>query len=175
QPSTKAAQTISHTFNGSRINKSYYRQASLLSVSDNRQRRHTADQSYEFAPPHGAPTDLKSSIVAGRNDLAEGAASELPDVRFGSKADMWAAKRNVRFTPNRGRESEIPQKAVSALPSKADMCSALPQCLLRAISGHGRVRYSIASAARAISAGGIVRLIAFAVLRLMTNSNLVAA
>src|SRR5262245_33762858 len=37
---------------------------------------------------------------------------------------MCAAKRNVRFTPNSDRESEIPQKAVSALPPKADPCSA---------------------------------------------------
>jgi hypothetical protein len=50
-----------------------------------------------------------------------GAAS---DVRFGSKADICAAKRYVRFTPISDRESEIPQKAMSALPPKADMCSA---------------------------------------------------
>jgi len=37
---------------------------------------------------------------------------------------MCAAKRNVRFTPNSDRESEIPQKAMSALPLKADMCGA---------------------------------------------------
>ena len=29
------------------------------------------------------------------------------------------------FTPNSDREIEIPQKAMSALPPKADMCSAL--------------------------------------------------
>src|SRR5262249_30312226 len=45
-------------------------------------------------------------------------------VRFGSKADMCAAKRHVCFTPNSDRESEIPQKAMSALPPKADMCGA---------------------------------------------------
>src|SRR5262249_31430900 len=38
------------------------------------------------------------------------------DVRFGSKADICGAKRHVRFTPNSDRESEIPQKAMSALP-----------------------------------------------------------
>jgi len=37
---------------------------------------------------------------------------------------MCSAKRNVRFTPNSDRESEIPQKAMSALPLKADMCGA---------------------------------------------------
>jgi hypothetical protein len=46
-------------------------------------------------------------------------------VRFGSKADMCAAKRHVCFTPNSDRESEIPQKAMSALPPKADMCGAM--------------------------------------------------
>ena len=38
--------------------------------------------------------------------------------------DICAAKGHVRFTPNSDRESEIPQKAMSALPPKADMCSA---------------------------------------------------
>jgi hypothetical protein len=38
-----------------------------------------------------------------------------PDVRFGSKADICAAKSDVRFTPNCDRESEIPQKFMSAL------------------------------------------------------------
>jgi len=37
-------------------------------------------------------------------------------------ADMYAAKRHICFTPNSDRESEIPQKVMSA---KADMCSAL--------------------------------------------------
>jgi hypothetical protein len=46
------------------------------------------------------------------------------NVRFGSKADICAATSHVRFTPNSDRESEIPQKAMSALAPKADMCSA---------------------------------------------------
>src|SRR5262249_21973765 len=49
---------------------------------------------------------------------------EGPNVRFGSKADMCAAKRHVCFTPNSDRESEIRQKAMSALPPQADMCGA---------------------------------------------------
>jgi hypothetical protein len=40
------------------------------------------------------------------------------NVRFGSKADIGAAKCHVRFTAN---SSEIPQKAMSALPPKADI------------------------------------------------------
>ena len=49
----------------------------------------------------------------------------MPDVRFGSKADVRAAKRDVRFTPNSDRESRHPQTVMSALPPKADMCAAI--------------------------------------------------
>jgi hypothetical protein len=48
----------------------------------------------------------------------------MPDVRFGSLADICSAKRHVRFTPNSDRKSEFLQRAMSALPPKADMCSA---------------------------------------------------
>ena len=34
-------------------------------------------------------------------------------------------KAYVRFTPNSDRESGFPHKVMSALPPKADMCSAL--------------------------------------------------
>jgi hypothetical protein len=40
-----------------------------------------------------------------------------PDVRFGSEADICAAKSDAR-------ESGFPQKAMSALPLKPDMCGA---------------------------------------------------
>jgi hypothetical protein len=53
-----------------------------------------------------------------------GSDADGSNVRFGSKADMCAAKRHVRFTPNSDRESEIPHRVMSALPPKADMCSA---------------------------------------------------
>jgi hypothetical protein len=46
------------------------------------------------------------------------------DVRFGSKADICAAKSDVRFTPNSDCESVFPHKVMSALPPKADMCGA---------------------------------------------------
>src|SRR5215475_9435751 len=81
------------------------------------------------------------------------------DVRFGSKADMCAAKRHVCFPPNSDRESEIPQKAVSALPPKADMCGALA--------------YSITSSAAKRMPVGMVKPSAFAGLGLTTNSNFV--
>jgi len=48
----------------------------------------------------------------------------LENVRFGSKADMCGAKRYVRFAPESDRESRHPQKVMSALPLKADMCGA---------------------------------------------------
>ena len=38
---------------------------------------------------------------------------------------MCSAKSHVRFTPNSDRESGFSQKAMSALPPKADMCGAL--------------------------------------------------
>ena len=41
-----------------------------------------------------------------------------------SEMGLCAARRHVCFTPNSDRESEIPQKVMSALPPKADMCSA---------------------------------------------------
>src|SRR5262245_32945344 len=59
-----------------------------------------------------------------QNALQPALVDDAFDVRFGSKADMCAAKRHVCFTPNSDRESEIPQKAMSALPPKADMCGA---------------------------------------------------
>jgi hypothetical protein len=37
---------------------------------------------------------------------------------------MCAAKTDVRSTPNSDRESGFSQKAMSALPPKADRCSA---------------------------------------------------
>jgi hypothetical protein len=43
------------------------------------------------------------------------------DVRLGSKADIFGAKRYVRFTPNNDRESGFPHKVMSALPPKADI------------------------------------------------------
>jgi len=48
-----------------------------------------------------------------------------PNVRFGSQADMCTAMSHVRFTPNSDRKSGPPQNVMSALPPKADMCSAL--------------------------------------------------
>jgi hypothetical protein len=49
----------------------------------------------------------------------------MPHVCFGSKADMCSAKHHVRFTPDSDRKSRHPHKVMSALPPKADMCTAL--------------------------------------------------
>ena len=46
------------------------------------------------------------------------------DVGFGSLVDICAAKSDVGFTPNSDRESGFPQKVMSALTPKADMCDA---------------------------------------------------
>src|SRR5262245_46699433 len=37
---------------------------------------------------------------------------------------MCVGKSDVRFTPNSDHKSKLPQNAMSALPPKADMCSA---------------------------------------------------
>ena len=42
----------------------------------------------------------------------------MADVRFGSKADTWSAKRHVGFAPNSDRESGSTQMVMSALPRK---------------------------------------------------------
>ena len=48
----------------------------------------------------------------------------MPNVRFGSKADMCNATGHVRFTPNSDHESRHAAMVMSALHPKADMCSA---------------------------------------------------
>ena len=45
------------------------------------------------------------------------------NVRFGSEAGMCSAKAQVRFAPDNDRESEFPDKVMSALPPKADIAS----------------------------------------------------
>ena len=65
------------------------------------------------------------------------------------------------------------QKVMSALPPKADMCSATSDVRLVPIADIGC--YSITSSARASTDAGTVRPSALAVLRLMTSSYLVGA
>ena len=63
------------------------------------------------------------------------------NVRFGSKADMCAAKCHVRFTPNSDRKSEIPQKAMSALPPESRHVQCTSPCPLWANSGHNETLF----------------------------------
>ena len=85
---------------------------------------------------------------------------------------MCTATSHVRFTPNSDRESDIPQKAMSALPPKADMCSATRHVRFVPIADIAAT-YSITSSAAFSKPNGTVRPSALAVFRLMTKSNLV--
>ena len=87
--------------------------------------------------------------------------SSGPNVRFGSKADIAAPPTNVCFTP-KSRTSELSLE-IRFVPT-AD--------ILRC--GKER-RYSITSSARCLSWRGTSMPIAFAVLRLITSSNLTGA
>ena len=77
------------------------------------------------------------------------------NVRYGSLADIYSAKRHVRLTPNGDCKSGLPQTAMPALPLKADMCSALTHVCFGPIADISQV-YSITSSARASSDGGTV-------------------
>ena len=81
------------------------------------------------------------------------------DVRFGSKAAATIPILCVRFSPESCRES---RRAARPLCAK----SGLMHC-------SKKYRHSINSSARSSNCGGMVRPSAFAVFRLMTNSNLV--
>jgi hypothetical protein len=76
------------------------------------------------------------------------------NVRFGSKADICAAIRHVRFTPDNDRESGFSQTVMSALPLKADMCGATtdvrfgPQADMVPYHPHGPAEISSDAAAR---------------------------
>jgi hypothetical protein len=76
--------------------------------------------------------NIKGGVVKAIDALegglgaSSGAPSErLADVRFGSQADICTAQRDVRFAPNRDRESGFLQKAMSALHPEADLCATL--------------------------------------------------
>src|SRR5262249_24812995 len=83
---------------------------------------------------------------------------------------------NVRFTPNSDRESGHRQTVMSALPPKADMCSATAHVCFGPkadiLQPRSKRCYSISSSAVASSSGAMLRPNAVAVLRLITNSNL---
>jgi hypothetical protein len=91
---------------------------------------------------------------------------------LGQKQTYAAHQPHVRFTPNSDRESEIPQKAMSALPPKADMCSAIRDVRFGPKADMA-TDYSTTSSTIESRPAGKARPNAFAVLRLITNSNLV--
>jgi len=55
------------------------------------------------------------------------------NVRFGSEADMCAAKSDVRFTPNSDHKSEFPHKVMSALPPRATAKAIFSQGIMSAL------------------------------------------
>jgi hypothetical protein len=71
------------------------------------------------------------------------------------------------------KQTCAPQKVMSALPPKADICSALVDVCFGPEADI--VSYSITSLARARSEGGTVRPSAFAVFRLIASSYLFGA
>ena len=95
------------------------------------------------------------------------------NVRFGSKADMTALSRDVRYTPNSRHGLE---RVGCPLCANSGHCSVRLGCPLSAnrdISRCGKYRYSITSSARYSTASGISIPSALAVLWLITSSNLV--
>src|SRR5262249_54283999 len=85
----------------------------------------TTDQCDELAPSHLPPLRLKATDGINPHEHSGRGRADAGHVRFGSKADICTARAHVRFTPNCDRESRHPQPVMSALPPKADMCSAL--------------------------------------------------
>src|SRR5262249_40165569 len=85
--------------------------------------RRTNNNFDEIPPAHATLHTWPDYIFSKPSRMSDGPVRGT-HVRFGSKADICSAKRHVCFTPNSDRESEIPQKAMSALPPKADMCNA---------------------------------------------------
>src|SRR5690349_11863745 len=66
-----------------------------------------------------------SCIVSTQNSNPKGGGRVVSQCPPWVKSRHMLAIGNVRFTPNSDRESEFPQRTMSALPPKADMCSAL--------------------------------------------------
>ena len=64
----------------------------------------------------------RAAASAITNSSAKTVARRCDNVRFGSKADMCAAKRHVRFTPSSDRESGHAAMVMSALP-RARTCA----------------------------------------------------
>jgi hypothetical protein len=61
---------------------------------------------------------------------------DQPMSALGQKQTFAPQKSDVRFTPNSDRKSGFPRKVMSALPPKADMCSAI-------VSGDGAKQFTV--------------------------------
>src|SRR5512139_4067915 len=85
-----------------------------------------ATTSKAVAAPQTSVINSRRRIASSTvQDEVAAQTSALEDVRFGSLADICAAIRQcIRFAPNSDRESGFPQTVMSALPPKADRCSA---------------------------------------------------
>src|SRR5262249_54008472 len=65
-------------------------------------------------------------LLAVRNASKSWFWRHAKDVRFWSRADICAAKRHGRVTPNSDHENGPQQTVMSPLPPKADVCGAVP-------------------------------------------------
>ena len=118
----------------------------------------------KFPSPHGFARAedyigyQKQYHILGR-EACRSARTARPHVRFGSKSDIGACPRHVCFTPKSGH---------CGAASRCPLCakSRLMQC-------SKKDRYSITWSARTSRVSGIFNPSAFAVLRLITSSNLV--
>ena len=138
-----------------------------LRASGERPRRRAAQSTEKFPSPHVPP--LASGQGTARLKLGRwmglgvtSATARLdprPMSAFGSFTSISAHPSDVRFTPESDRTADIRKATLSA-----------NRCHLHRSKFH---RYSITSSARASNVGGTARPIDFAVLRLITSSNVV--
>jgi len=123
-------------------------------------RRIAAPKAQGLCGPCFGTTQLQQGITTcgmGSDGHFAWQQSPRPNVRFGSKADIGAYTRHVRFTPKSGHWLSV---LGCPLVPKADICAA------------ANSRYSITSSARPSNGSGTARPSALAVLRLITNANL---
>jgi hypothetical protein len=94
-----------------------------------------ATTSKAVAAPQTSVINSRRRIASSTvQDQVAAQTSALEDVRFGSEVDMCGATAHVRFTLNSDRESGLSQRRMSALPPKADLCSATRDVRFGAIS-----------------------------------------
>src|SRR5262245_41950960 len=74
-------------------------------------------------PSRASGGKLQAAEILARSGL-QIELDDGPMSALGQKPTYALQQAMSAFTPNSDRESEIPQKAMSALPPKADMCSA---------------------------------------------------